>query len=133
MSQMNKPEMSVVRFAENDVIVASGNERRIVPQSFDLTGCTGTVVGDGTVTYNNVVYTLDSTANVDSFIAAIGADGIRNAGIQSGSKPGSLRHTLNYEVTTGTQYYKDGTYVYDPSATWTNSNGTTLKGVFIRQ
>ncbi len=125
--------MTVVRFAENDVIVASGNERRIVPQSFDLTGCTGGVAGDGTVTYNNVSYSLDSADSVNSFIAAIGSDGIRNAGIQSGVTPGSLRNTLNYEVTFGANNYKDGTYVYNSSATWTNSNGTTLNGVFIRQ
>ncbi len=125
--------MDVIRFAENDIIVASGGTRGV--QSFDLTGCYSTVSvpRDGTVTYNGVVYTLDSTENVDSFIAAIGADGIRSAGIQSGSKPGSLRHTLNYEVTTGTRNYQDGTYVYDPSVTWINSNGTILNGVFIRQ
>ncbi len=133
MNQMRKPEMSVVRFTESDVIVASGNERRIVPQSFDLTGCTGGVAGDGTVTYSNISYSLDSADSVNSFIAAIGGDGIRHAGIQSGSTPYSLKNTLNYEVSTGAKNFLDGTYVYNSSATWTNSNGTTLSGVFIRQ
>ena len=116
------------------LIVASGGSR-MMTQSFDLTGCYSSVgvPADGSLTYNGVVYTLDSTDNVDSFIAALGASGITNAGIQSGSKPGSLKNTLNFEVTNGAKNYKDGTYVYDSTATWTNMHGNTYNGVFIRQ
>lgn len=134
MSQMKRPEMTVIRFVENDIVVASSSGRRMMTQSFDLTGCYGRerVRSDGALTYNGVVYSLDSTDNVDSFISALGASGIKNAGIQSGAAQGSLRNTLNYEVSTGAKNYKDGTYVYDPSAIWNNGN-QDLYGVFIRQ
>ena len=133
MSLMRKPVMEVIRFVENDIVVASGGGRGIVSQSFDLTGCTGGVPGDGSLTYNGVVYPLSSTGNVDTFIRALGADGISNAGISNGTSTQSLKHTLNAEVNRGANNWYDGTYVYDSSATWTNSNNTVLNGVFIRQ
>ena len=129
MSQMRKPEMEVIRFAESDIVVASGSRR--MATSFSLTNVnSGGIAGDGIARYNNSDYLLNSKDAVNSFISAMG---VSDAGIDNGriKAPQSLSGTLNVEVNRGVTGNWDGTYTYDPSASWTNKNGDTFQGVFF--
>lgn len=132
MSLMKKPEMDVIRFKENDIVVASNGRHIITEQSIEFTGLTGGVAGDGTVTYNGIVYPLTSYADVSTFIKVLRDDGIANAGVSTGGTPQSLRGTLRTEASDGAKYFSDGVYYYDPSATW-SVDSNTYEGVFIRQ
>jgi len=132
MVQMKKPEMEVIRFKERDLVVASNGRHIVTTSSIDLSGCSGHVPGDGTVTFNGVVYPISSYSDVSVFIEALRDSGISNAGVSTGGKPQSLRATLRTEADSGARNFYDGTYVYDPSATWTLGDDTYY-GVFIRQ
>ena len=126
MSKMKKPEMSVVRFKESDVIVASGTGAKTV--SFTKLG--NKTAGDGIATYNGVDYVMSGSA-VD-FLTAVGAT--TNAGINNGTKTISVNHLFSVESSgTGVSSKNwNGTYTYDANATW--NNGTKdLKGVFTKQ
>ena len=120
-----KTEMKVVRFGSEDVIATSG----ALTKSFTLSG-----FGDGalgaTAVYNATNYNLQTKDDVTSFISALG---VTSPGISAGSTPQSLRSTINVEVTRGANSYWNGSYNYDPTATWTNSNGQTCYGVFNKQ
>lgn len=130
MSQMRKPEMEVIRFAESDIVVASNGARRMAT-SFSLTGVNANDgKGNGIANYNNTNYLLNSEDAVKTFISAMG---VSDAGIDNGRirAPQSLVGTLNVEATKGTIGNWDGTYSYDPNASWTNKNGDTFQGVFF--
>ena len=129
MSQMRKPEMEVIRFAESDIVVASNGSRRMAT-SFSLTNVNAKDgAGNGIANYNNTNYLLNSEDAVKTFISAMG---VSNAGISIGGDAQSLRGTLNKEANLGTSGSWDGYYVYDPDATWNNGK-RNLYGVFIRQ
>ena len=128
-SQMRKPKMEVIRFTESDIVVASGSRR--MATSFSLTNVnSGGIAGDGIARYNNSDYLLNSKDAVNTFISAMG---VSDAGIYNGriKAPQSLSGTLNVEVNRGVTGNWDGTYTYDPSASWTNKNGDTFQGVFF--
>ena len=129
MSKMGKPEMVVIRFAENDIVTASGGGLRSA--SVTLSGFTGGVPGDGQVKFNNNTYVMSSEDAVTEFLGVMRNYGISNAGISNGTSKQSFRNTLIAESTKGAKHW-DGTYYYDPSATW-STNGKTYDGVFIRQ
>ena len=129
---MRKPEMEVIRFTESDIVVASGSRR--MATSFSLTKVNsinrGGTAADGIATYNNTDYLLDSPNAVNNFISAMG---VSNAGIDNGriQASQSLFGTLNIEATTGVKGDWDGTYTYDPDATWKNKKGEVFQGVFF--
>jgi hypothetical protein len=128
-SQMRKPKMEVIRFTESDIVVASGSRR--MATSFSLTNVnSGGIAGDGIARYNNSDYLLNSKDAVNTFISALG---VSDAGIDNGRirAPQSLVGTLNVEATKGTIGNWDGTYTYDPNASWTNKDGDTFQGVFF--
>ena len=130
MSQMRKPEMEVIRFTESDIVVASNGARRMAT-SFSLTGVNANDgIGNGIANYNNTDYSINSTNAVNTFISALG---VSDAGIDNGRirAPQSLVGTLNVEATKGTIGNWDGTYTYDPNASWTNKDGDTFQGVFF--
>lgn len=130
MSQMRKPEMEIIRFTERDIVVASNGARRMAT-SFSLTGVNANDgEGNGIANYNNTDYPINSTNAVNTFISALG---VSDAGIDNGRirAPQSLVGTLNVEATKGTIGNWDGTYTYDPNASWTNKDGDTFQGVFF--
>ena len=129
MSKMCRPEMVVVRFDNSDVLAASNG--RIMSASVTLSGFTGGVPGDGEVKFNNNTYVMSSEDAVTEFLGVMRNYGISNAGISNGTSKQSFRNTLIAESTKGAKHW-DGTYYYDPSATW-STNGKTYDGVFIRQ
>ena len=129
MSKMGKPEMVVIRFAENDIVTASGGGLRSA--SVTLSGFTGGVPGDGQVKFNNNTYSINSQTDVTDFLGVMKNYGIRNAGIDNGTTRQSFRNTLIAETSKGANYW-DGTFIYDPSATWSTKENT-YTGVFIRQ
>lgn len=129
MSQMRKPEMEVIRFAESDIVVASNGARRMAT-SFSLTGVNKNgAIGDGIANYNNTDYFLTSETAVNTFISAMG---VSNAGISNGKNTQSLRATLKRETDSVMKGNWDGYYVYDPDAIWNNGN-RDLNGVFKLQ
>lgn len=130
MRQMNKPEMEVIRFAENDIVVASSG--RLVTPSISLTRFSGSIPKDGTVQYNGTSYNITSYDDVNSVLSALNNNGITNAGISNGKKTQSLKHTLRNEVDPGVRGDWNGTFVYDSTAMWNNGD-IDLFGVFIRQ
>ena len=77
-----------------------------------------------------IIYLLNSKAAVIDFI---GAMGVSDAGISNGGDSQSLRGTLNIEATGVLKNSWNGTYTYDPNATWTNDKGREYNGVFFRQ
>ena len=129
MRQMKKPEMEVIRFSENDIVVASKGREKSA--SINLSGFTGSVPKDGTVKFNGNSYSIASTDDVGAFLDAMRNYGISNAGISNGTTTQSLRSTLLYEVSTGARNW-DGTFDYDPTVFW-NNGYQDLNGVFIRQ
>ena len=126
---MQRPEMVVVRFDENDVIVASGGFRSV--PSITMSRFSGGTPKDGLVQYNGTNYSISSKDDVSTFLSALRSNGIKNAGISNGKSTQSLRNTLGYEVTDGARNW-DGTYDYDPTAKWNNGD-IDIFGVFIRQ
>ena len=72
MSKMVTPEMSVIRFKEADVIVASG----AVPKTMTMATFGNTFAGDGTVTYNGTTYTINSQSSINSLFAAMAPLGV---------------------------------------------------------
>ena len=130
MRQMNKPEMEVIRFAQNDIVVASSG--RLMSQSITLTRFSGGTPKDGVVQYNGTSYPITSSDDVSTFLSALRNNGIKNAGISNGKNTQSLRNTIGKEVTRGVEGDWNGTYDYDPFAIWNNGD-IDLFGVFIRQ
>ncbi len=124
---MKKPEADVIRFSSSDVVAASN-------PYLVLSNFTGNVPGDGKVSYNGTTYEIKTQSDADGFVSALRQSGIRNAGISlsSSSTAYSLRAVVRTEGTSGADYWLDGTYVYNPDATWIAS-GTEYSGVFIRK
>ena len=73
MSKMRMPEMSVVRFAESDVICASVRD---LPRSVTFNNFNDNEPGNGTVTYDGITYgwkTSEGQANIfDSILYGSG-------------------------------------------------------------
>ena len=124
---MKKPEADVIRFSGSDVVAASN-------PSLVLSNFTGNVPGDGVVTYNGTNYEIKTESDANGFISALRQSGISNAGISlsSSSTAYSLRSVVKTEASTGGRNWLDGTYIYNPDATWT-AEGTEYNGVFIRK
>ena len=127
MSKMIRPEMSVVRFKEADVIVASG-----------LT-MTWSNFGDGTakngvVTFNGKDYTISDTTAISNLYNDMGVK--RTAGLENrdGTVDKSINTVLNLELSGDGVSSKawNTTYVYDANAIW-NNGSTDIRGVFMRQ
>jgi hypothetical protein len=127
MSKMIRPEMSVVRFKEADVIVASG-----------LT-MTWSNFGDGTakngvVTFNGTDYTISDTTAISNLYNDMGVK--RTAGLENrdGTVDKSINTVLNLELSGDGVSSKawNTTYVYDANAIW-NNGSTDIRGVFKRQ
>ena len=129
MKKMERPKIEVIRFNENDVIVASSGLRGA--PTITMSRFSGGTPKDGTVQYNGNSYSIASKDDVSTFLSALRNNGIRNAGISNGASTQSLRNTLGYEVSDGARNW-DGTFVYDSSAKWNNGD-VDLFGVFIRQ
>lgn len=70
MSKMRVPKMDVVRFKENDVIVASG----AIP-SLTLFGFANIIEKDGLMTYKGTSY---NSSNYNDLITALTGDGYLN-------------------------------------------------------
>ena len=66
MSNMRKPEMDVIRFKEEDIVAASNEGFQMTIREFANHNAK-----DGTVTFNNQTYTIDSQASIDSVFAAL--------------------------------------------------------------
>ena len=124
---MIRPEMSVVRFKEADVIVASG-----------LT-MTWSNFGDGTakngvVTFNGTDYTISDTTAISNLYNDMGVK--RTAGLENrdGTVDKSINTVLNLELSGDGVSSKawNTTYVYDANAIW-NNGSTDIRGVFKRQ
>ena len=124
---MIRPEMSVVRFKEADVIVASG-----------LT-MTWSNFGDGkaqngVVTFNGTDYTISDSTVISNLYSDMGVR--QTAGIEdrNGTVNKSINTVLNIELSGNGVSSKawNTTYVYDANAIW--NNGTQdIHGVFKRQ
>ena len=132
---MNRPEMKVIRFKTSDVIATSG---AVVPaaKTITLTKFGDGVASNGIVSFGGSDYTMDGQNSLNALIAALRGENIRNAGINYGTTAESLKSVmgLEYEREKGVNNNLfNGTYNYDPVATWKNSNGDTLKGVFVKQ
>ena len=127
MSKIIKPEMSVVRFKEADVIVASG-----LTMTWSKFG--DNTPQNGVVTFNGTDYTISDNTAISNLYKDMGVR--QTAGIQSsdGSVKYSVNSILKNELTGNgvNSPLWNGTYVYDSTAIW--NNGTTdIHGVFKRQ
>ena len=127
MSKMNTPEMSVVRFKEADVIVASA------------VAMTWSGFGDGTpkngvVNFNGTDYTISDKTAINNLFNAMGVK--TTAGIQNsnGNVTSSANTVLKNELSGNgvNSPLWNGTYVYDATAVW-NNGSTDIRGVFYRQ
>lgn len=116
------PEMRVVKFGSNDVIATSFATRSITLSNFG-----DGQASNGTINYNGVDYSSSS-----DFLNAYGAS--KNAGINNGNSEMSVNNLFKHENSgTGVDSKRwNGTYTYDPDATW-NNGSTDLKGVFTKQ
>ena len=126
MSKMIRPEMSVVRFKEADVIVASG-----LTMTWSKFG--DGVAQNGVVTFKGTDYKIsDSTAISNLYNAGVQ----RTAGIESinGSVKYSVNSILKNELSGDGVDSKawNTTYVYDANAIWNNGQ-QDIRGVFKRQ
>ena len=115
--KMTTPEMNVVRFKENDIIVASGDALRL---SNFYDGQPNT----GVVKYKNQTYTLTDSNAVDAVMTALNEAGHKSNTKLVRSENGSGRKFLeimNDEINTGEfQGSWDGNYLF-------------IDGVFKRQ
>jgi len=127
MSKMIRPEMSVVRFNEADVIVASG-------LTMTWTKFGDGVAQNGVVNFNGTDYTISDKSAISNLFNDMGVK--TTAGIQNsnGTVTSSANTVLKNELTGNgvNSPLWNTTYVYDPNTTWNNGN-TDISGVFIRQ
>lgn len=109
MSKMRVPEMDVVRFKENDVIVASGG----LPNFFIVTGFNDSIPGNGIIKYNGVIYNKSNYTDLIDFLAD-------QTDYDSYVKYQDMSQTIYrlFKRSDGTSAagYVDGTYVWDASA-----------------
>ena len=121
MSKMVRPEMSVVRFKEADVIVASGAVTAMQWANFG-----DNVKANGVITYKGSDYTIDSIANVNNVITAMGDMGV-NEGTKvttqtTVSDPSSLQYTLRWvlekEVNEGVSPAWAGDFAYNTTGNY---------------
>ena len=111
--KMTTPEMNVVRFKENDIIVASGDTLRL------------SKLGDGQakngiVNYKNQTFTLTDQNAVYAVLAALNAEGHSiDTLVDNGSYNASVRSLFNIEANVSGNYESgvrnsgyNGTYLY---------------------
>ena len=121
MSKMVRPEMSVVRFKEADVIVASG-----AVTAMQWTGFGDGVKANGVITYKGTGYTIDSIANVNNVITAMGdmgvTEGTKVTTQTTVSDPSSLQYTLRWvlekEVNEGVSPAWGGDFAYNATGNY---------------
>ena len=111
-------EMKVVRFGNEDVIATSV---RFTAGNFG-----NSIAGDGYAIFNGTTYTFSSKAAVADFVNALG---VTNPGISANGTTQSLTKTFGVEAESGAGKKWNGSYLYDPDATWGDGN----LGVFKKQ
>ena len=124
------PEMKVVRFGNEDVIVTSGVATKTMAWSQFGDG----TANNGIVNYNGVNYTIDSDTAITNLFTAMGVS--KYTGIQQ--RNGVVNSSINTVL--GNELKNNGvsspgwntTYLYDSDATW-NNGSKDIKGVFYRQ
>lgn len=109
MSKMSKPEMDVVRFKENDIIVASGGG---LPNFIKITGFNDTIADNGTVEYNGVIYNKSTYSDlIDCLIDNTPFD--ENVNYQGMAQ--SITRLFRKNDGTTAAGFGDGTYTWDAS------------------
>lgn len=110
MTQMNLPEMDVVRFKEADVLAAS-------PISMNWSKFGDGTKANGEVKYNGDTYYITSNSNVSTFINAlsdIGANGNTSISVDGSYYGHTVSSILNKEVNDGLQSSDwNGTFIYE--------------------
>ena len=108
--RMATPEMKVVRFNENDIIVASGD-------ALSLSNFHDGNAKTGVVKYNNQTYSLTDSSAVNAVLAALNEAGhdsnTRMSRYESGSSAQKVSEIMNIEVNRGTFLGNwDGNYLF---------------------
>ena len=90
--KMAKPEMTVVRFNENDIIVASGD-------TLSLSKFGDGQAKNGVVNYKNQAFTLTDSSAVNAVLAVLNADGYPGSTlVDNGSYNTSVKSLFNIEA-----------------------------------
>ena len=110
MSKMRVPEMDVVRFKENDVIVASG-----AILGLTLYGFANTIKKDGLMTYKGTSY---NSSNYNDLITALTGDEYLDCIGENGS---SISWLFTQDKNGKDKGFPDGTYI------WNSDEETFLK------
>ncbi len=114
--RMATPEMKVVRFNENDIIVASGD-------TLSLSKMGDGQAKNGVVNYKNQVFTLTDSSAVNAVMAALNAAGHDSSTEirKPDSSPFKVEFILDKEVNSGIEDNK-----------W-NGNYLFIDGLFMKQ
>ena len=108
MSKMRVPKMDVVRFKENDVIVASG----AIP-SLTLFNFANTIKNDGKMTYKGTSY---NSTNYNDLITALKVDGYPDWIGENGSSFSwfmSISGLFKQDKKGNDRGFPDGTYIWN--------------------
>ncbi len=90
--KMSTPEMKVVRFNENDIIVASGD-------TLSLSKFGDGEAKNGVVNYKNQAFTLTDSSAVNAVLAALNADGYSESTlVDNGSNNTSVKNLFKIEA-----------------------------------
>ena len=109
MSKMRVPKMDVVRFKENDVIVASGG----LPNFMKITGFNDSTPGNGTIKYNGVTY---NKSNYLDLINLLTDQPDYDSYVKYQGMSETIFKLFKRSDGTSAAGYVDGTYVWDASA-----------------
>lgn len=112
--RMATPEMKVVHFNENDIIVASGD-------TLSLSKFGDGHSKNGVVNYKNQAFTLTDRSAVNTVLAALNADGYSGSTlVDNGTYNTSVTNLFNIEANVKLRIFASG-WIISPEAMWSTA------------